>query len=363
VTLQWISVDALTGRVLLDVPSLVPAWPLRRSIGSVETATAALYLKDLPKDWQRATLPMASVLATFDDADDARTIQWAGLVVRRQRVAGTGRADLTLNTGEHYFDRRSISVDSSYAAVGQNTIIRSLVTQFIADAGGMPFVVQATGAGALRDASYMGKDFSKVLQRMQELMALPGGPEWTVEWAWAPDGEHLVPTLVLADRLGASPPPGVGPAASFDMPGGCLVGLQVVEDYGDGRGATRVTTYSSGQGGSTPTSGPVDGVNAAGRPTVEFVTQPAASIVDQDTLVGYAQKQAALLAPGQTAVALTASLEDAPRLGAAWRLGDDVQYNVEPMLEFPDGLNGVGRAIAYEVTLDTISPILAQQSI
>jgi hypothetical protein len=362
--LQWLSVDALTGHVIDDLVGLAPQWPLRRTIGQLETAQASLYLPDAPPDWQRDTQPLASVLATFDDADPNKTIQWAGLVTRRVRQAGTGKADLSLETAEHYFTRRTITTDDLYNVVGQNSIIADLITRFVADPGGMPFVVQnvTAGVGALRSKTYKASDFAKVYSRLQELMAEPGGPEGTVDWAWAPDGEHLIPTLLVGDRIGSSPPAGLAPAASFDMPG-CLNALISTEDYGDGKGATRVTAYSSGQGNSIPTSGQQVAADTGGRPIIDFTYPPVASTTDTATLIGYAQKTVAKLAPGQVAVALTASAETAPRLGDVWNIGDDVHYACAPITEFPDGLDGVGRSVAVELTIDTISPILAVASI
>jgi len=81
----------------------------------------------------------------------------------------------------------------------------------------------------------------------------------------------------------------------------------------------------------------------------------------------------AQLAPGSVAVALTAALINpgTPRYGVDWKLGDDVLYQIgglddagaETVKSIPGGISGVGRAIAYEVTEDMISPILAQSSL
>lgn len=368
-TLQWLSVDLLSGRVF-DLPGFVPDWPLRRAIGQVQQATGNLILDVTPSEWRKATTPLACALVLFDDEDPGKTIQWGGIVTRRVRTSGSGVVQTSLETGEHYFGRRSVSIDKTYN-MGQNQIVAHLTADFVADAGGMPIVVKIVtpGDGMIRQQSYKGASYGKALDALTALSLLEGGPEWTLEWLWSSNNELLIPTLYVGDRIGVAAAIGLQPSASFDMPG-CLIEVTLTEDFGDGKGATRVTAYSSGQGNSIPTSGPIDGPNLAGRPIVEFVYSPAASTPDVPTLQSFATKTVNLLAPGQQALTLTAHLSNAPRLGQAWRLGDDLQYNVDPVndqgdpvLEFPDGLNGVGRAVGYELNADTISPILAQPSI
>jgi len=107
VTLQWVAADALTLRVLEDLPTLHVDYPLRRSLGQYETGTAHLDLDGAPPQWPRATLPGASVLACFDDTDPARSIQWAGLVIGRTR-SPIDVVDLSLITLEGYLDRRYV---------------------------------------------------------------------------------------------------------------------------------------------------------------------------------------------------------------------------------------------------------------
>lgn len=370
-TLQWVSVDALTCRVLGDLPGLLPQYPLRRTLGQYETATFQFQLEDAPEDWERGTRPLAAVLAAFDDTDPTAQIQWAGLINRRVRNTDDDTLDLTAATVESYFDRRSVGA-VTYTATGQNTIVTDLIQRYVADVGGMPIVtaLATAGTGVVRDRTYAVEDYAKVYQRLQELSGILAGPEWTVEWTWAADGVHLVPTLWVGDRIGSPVPAGLAPAATFDMPG-CITTAQAVEDYSDGKGATRVTAYSSGEGETTPTSGTQTAASSGGRPIVEYVFQPSTSITVTATLVDYARQVLAQLTPGQTAVTMTANTSAAPRLGVDWRLGDDVGYQiggiddqgVETVKAFPGGIAGVGRAVAYELTADTITPILAQQTI
>jgi len=258
--------------------------------------------------------------------------------------------------------------------LGRTRSSPTFIARFVAGTGGTPIVVSyaTTGAGTVRDRTYKLKDFTKVYQRLQELMAVLGGPEWTIEWSWDPDGEHLNPTLWVGDRIGTAPRFGLTPAAVFDMPG-CLTDFAMTEDYSDGKGATRVTAYSSGSGDAIPTSGPQTAADTGGRPIFEYAWQPSSSITVTQTLIDYAAKAVAQLAPGSVAVALTAALINpgTPRYGVDWTLGDDAGYRIgglddagtETVKSIPGGISGVGRAIAYEVTADTISPVLAQGSL
>ena len=368
-TLQWVAVDALTLRVLDDLPTLHVDYPLRRSLGQYETGTAHLDLTGAPPQWPRATLPGASVLACFDDTDPDRGIQWAGLVIGRTR-GPVDVVDLTLVTLEGYLDRRYVG-DRTYVALGQNALVADLIAGFVADTGGIGVTVAyaTAGAGQVRDRTYKLLDFTRVYQRMQELMAVQGGPEWTIEWAWSTDGQHLTPTLWVGDRIGTAAPAGLSPAAVFDI----LTDFALSEDYADSKGATRVTAYSSGSGASTPTSGPRNATDTGGRPVFEHAWQPSSSITVTQTLIDYATKAVAQLAPGSVAVAVTAALGQpgTPRYGTDWKLGDDVLYQIggvgsdglDTVRSVPGGISGVGRAVAYEVTVDTISPILAQASL
>lgn len=369
-TLQWVSTDLRTGAVLAYLPGIIADWPLRRTIGQYETASAHLVLTDkTDPEWERAVLAGASVLHVFDDADPARSPQWSGFVARTVRNAATGIVDLSLVTAEGYTDRRYTG-DLTYAATGQNTVVADLFTRYAAEGAlpGLPITVQivTAGAGTPRDLSYRDTDQAKLYQRLTDLMAMQDGPEWTIEHVWSTDNRSILPVAFVGDRIGSDPGPGLAPAAVFSMPG-CLTDAQETHDYGDGKGATSALAYSSGQGSSTPTSGPQLAAVTEGRPTFEFRWAPEQSIGDTTTLIGFAQKVVANLAPGQRAVALTAALASAPVYGEAWRLGDTVGYSFggrddkgrETLLAFPGGRVGSNRALAYELSLTTISPILA----
>lgn len=405
-SLAWIATDLATSSVLDDLPSLVCDWPLRSTIGQYDTGTAHLFLDGArKKNWRRATLHGGSVLHVYDDTDPAKTPQWSGIVLTRTRNTLTDTVDLSLATGEAYLARRFVG-DKTYSQIGQNAIIEDLIASYVADTGGVPFTVESTGGATLRDRTYNATDNASVYQRLQELMAVQGGPEWTVEWRWSDDREHIAPFLVVADRLGASPIAGLKPAAAFTMPGN-LVNATIIEDYSDGKGANRVITYSTGEGDETPVSDPATADDLQGRPIWESRTSPSSSITVKATLDEYAEQIVAQTGPGSNAVSLTASLNATDRqgrritpvFGKDWHLGDDIYYSVgglkdgktirvidgndlgtvldgdggglivdgnpvpgagvpvESVLSVPGGIAGSFRALAHELTDSTTSPL------
>jgi hypothetical protein len=210
-----------------------------------------------------------------------------------------------------------------------------------------------------------------VYQRFDELAKMPGGPEWTVEWAWSPDGQSIKPTLVVGDRIGAVAPPGLIPAARFSYPGN-LIDAQRPSDYSEGKGANDVLAYSSGQGSSgVPNSGHQLAADFQGRPTFELRYQPVVSTTDDVLLAQYAQRVVQAISPnGAMALVLVADLNNpsTPVYGRDWKMGDDVLYTIggrnsqgiETARAFPGGIVAVARPIAYQFDLTTITPIVAQ---
>ena len=413
-TLQWLASDLATGVVLADLPSLACDWPLRRTIGQYDTGTAHLALDGAPPNWTRATMPGAAVLHCYDDGDPALTLQWSGIVLSRTRNGTQDVVDLSLATGESYLARRYVG-DVVYTAQSQASIVADLVARFVADTNGMPLTVQSTGGATARTITYQATDNATVYDRLQALSQLQGGPEWMLTWQWS-DSTTILPVLVVADRLGASPVGGLAPAAVFAMPG-CLVDATLVEDYTDGKGANTVTTYGTGQGSVTPVSSP-QSVALNGRPKFELRYQPTSNVSSTADLNSYAAAAAARLADGARALTLVAALTapGTPMFGRDWQLGDDIGYSIggtraaattavsggtaaapasssmsggtattppsggivggravaapvggaaeiEVVPAFPGGYSGTARAIAVELTDKTVTPILADTEV
>jgi len=368
-TLAWVSTDARTGVILVDLPGLVVP-SVKRSICRYEPATAALPLPTAPENWLLATRHGGANLILLSD-----DVPIYGAMIT-QRSRGTGDdLPLALATLESYLDRRLVG-DVTYVGVGQNDIVADIIARFVAVGphGGVPFrVVYSTpGPGKLRNRTYLRADRRTVYSVLTELSAVLGGPEWTVEWEHQSNPERYTPVLFVGDRVGRAATPGLAPAATFQAPG-CIIDAVLVEDYSTGKGANSVLAYSSAGGNVVPTS--LAQVAADdGRPTFETDIQPSTSITDIATLTAHAQAALATLAPGGSALAMSAAVSSAPPLGSAWVLGDDVGYVIggleydptnpagrQSVPSFPNGISGVMRAHGWELTLDgvqVVTPIL-----
>ena len=371
-TLQFLAADLRTGRVLADLPGLVPQWPLSRVLGAYSTATMTLNIdRTTSPSWERATLHGASAIHVYDSDDPNMRPLWSGIVNRRQRKPTTNEIQLSLISGEGYLDRRYVG-DKTYSE-GQNLIVDDLVTSFVKDTPttpGLPITVSYSGDGTSRDRAYALSDHTTVYARLQQLMSVDGGPEWTMDWDWDDAHTSILPTLKVADRLGSSPRDGLSPATVWEMPG-CLTDAVMTEDYSAGKGANRVTAYSSGQGSAAPTSGPVVAADLQGRPWFEYAWSPSSSITDTSILLSWAQRAVMIMYDGAVTVALEADRSSAPMLGRDWWLGDDIAYRIgspryrlddgslsDPVVPvYPNGLSGTVRVVGLDIRESTVTPV------
>jgi hypothetical protein len=360
-TLSWLSVDAKTGGVLADLPDL-DCPKVSRSICRYDSTTATLPIPTAPDGWEIATRPGGAVMILL--SDDLPI--WGGMVTQRTRGSGDTVA-LALATMEAYFDRRFVG-DETYAAVGQNAIGADIAAKYLATGarGGIPIrVVQLGGAGTLRDRTYedaLDKSVYSIYTELAGIGALgnvAAGPEFSVSWEWQHSPERLTPVLTFGARLGAPVQAGMAVTATFDLPG-CVTEASFIEDYsGSGRSANVVSASTTGDG-TTRLVSPEQVAADDGRPTFQWRFTPTTSIQEVDTLTAHAARVLAAVKDGSTAIALSAVVSDAPKLGVEWDLGDDVGYSLT-CPAFPDGLSGIARAYGWELTLGntpTVTPIL-----
>lgn len=349
--LTWVATDHKTGRLLADLRDL-ECDRVSSVVGAYTTATARLPVPTAPEGWQRATLPGASVLVLLDD----NVPLWGGVVTRRARGLGDA-VELSLATAEAYLDRRYVG-DFSRTGASQTSIAAGLVSSF---ATGWPLRVEAAPSAVLRDRAYEDRGDKTVLSALTELSGVQGGPEWTITWEWVRDPERIIPVFRVADRIGSPVPDGLGPAATFEAPGP-VADATLVEDYGDGKGATDVMAVSSGSVDERPQS-PRQVASGSERPPFEERFTPSTSITEVSTLTEHAREALSRMASGATALTLVADMATAPRLHRDWWAGDDVGYRVQAPA-FPDGLEGVARCIGWEIDLTgvpTVAPILATE--
>ena len=189
---------------------------------------------------------------------------------------------------------------------------------------------------------------------------MENGPEWTVTWRHLSDPERYVPVMSIADRIGNAVPAGLGPAATFEMPGP-VASFQLVEDWTGSAAANNVIATSTADGETLPMSA-AQVVEDPDRPTLEYRFTPSTSITNIATLTSHAARALALKKDGSVAIALSAVRESAPRLGLDWGIGDDIGYRIQaPSVGV---LSGVARAIGWVATtegVETVTPILASE--
>ncbi len=347
--LHWLSCSALTGRVIADLSDL--------SVSSVGvtlcdywTGSATLPIPSAPPDWQRATMPMASYLVLLDDEEPI----WGGWVTARESTEAD-TVSLSITSFETYLDRRYVG-DVTYSQVEQCGIISDLVARFVA-ANGPALIVEPHAGATRRDRTYTSDSDKTVLSVLQELSGVDGGPEWTTSWRHLTDPERYVPVLEIRDRIGISPPTGLGPAATFELPGS-VIKFTRTEDWSGGAAANHVIATSTADGDVRPESAPQIAADPD-RPRLEYRWSPSSSITKQATLNAHAKQALAVMRDGATAIALTAIMAAAPRLGRTWSIGDDIGYAVDCPAWTG---SGIARAIAWEIGLDgpeTVIPILA----
>ncbi len=363
--LAWVATDARTGRVLAELPDL-EVRSVSRTIGTYTSTTATLPLAGAPANWLRATLPRAAALVLLVDGRPV----WGGDVTRRDRDNGDA-ITLSLASFEAYLDLRYVG-GVRYTGVGQNLVVADLVDRYVVDTtadAGRPLRVEVLdGPGSTRDRWYDDGDDKTVLSVLQELSGVVGGPEWTVVWEHRTGPERYTPVLQVGSRVGRAVPAGLGPAATFDLPGS-VTATRLVEDWAHGRGATSVVAVSTADGDLRPQSRPRRSGDPE-RPLVEYRWTPSTSITTTAVLEEHAARALAALSRGSVALELTADLSAAPTLGRDWDAGDDVGYVIggvdqhghETVPAFPGGLSGTARAIGWTLELDgspTVTPVLS----
>jgi hypothetical protein len=318
--------------VITDLP-LFDVGSVKRTVGQYETASGTLPIAAnvAPADWQRATMEGASHLWLLaDNPDDpAHGIPIVGFLINRNSTDDSDAITLDLATIEAYLDRRYVG-DKTYVQVGQNAIVADLINSYILDgAGGLngiPIRVQYTGAGTLRDRSYLDLDDKTVYSVLTALSGVIGGPEFSIGGEWQHNPERITPVLYVGDRVGVAATAGLSPAATFEMPGG-VTKFKMVRDYSASKGATSVMAVSTANGNVRPQSAPQVAVQSD-RPTFELRYTPSTSITDVATLNGHAQAALKNVSSGAVSVALSAIDSTGSRLGVDWSLGDDVGFGI-----------------------------------
>lgn len=362
--LSWISVNANTGTVITDLPTLKADGALKATLMRYESQTVSLPTwaegadDAPPPNWVNATREGAVFLVALGEAEEhePRGLPlWGGMVVRRQRIPGGG-VKMSLVTAEGYLDR--VYVGDFGTTAPQNLLVKTLVEDYARThdgSPGLPIRVEVVGGdGAVRERNYKDSEDKTLYSVLTDLSGVIGGPEWTIRWEWV-DEQKLGLVLTVSDRIGSPPPAGLNPGAQFYLPGSVL-DAELVEGYGADEGANDIMAVSSGVEDARPQS-PHQTNDTDQRPRFEYRWTPSTSISDVDTLTGHAQRALAAMKDGSLALTLTANREEAPKLGRDWFIGDDIGFSIDAP-EFPGGLVGTARCVGWELTNTTVTPLI-----
>lgn len=352
--LEWYACDARTGGIIEDLRSLRPTGPLSARLGTYSTTTFELGLAGAPRGWESATDQGRSMLVAVDPVIGEPI--WAGLVLTRE--GGSAQTvQLGAVTPEAYLERRFIDT-LTLLQQDQATVITSLMTAPLSL--GLPFVMDAPPTGRLMDFEVQGGDDRSVLSAMQEVMGMDGGPEWTIDVAWADSHNAFNLPVRVRPRIGSQLQE---PEAVFDFPG-CISSYTLGESYEAGKGATSITARGEGEGAARLSSAAqiATDLEAAGWPRYVYRYTPASGLTDPDQLNAHARQALNLMATGARVWSLDAVASRSPRLIRDWSLGDTVRVAVEASPRHPTGAEVVARAWAWELDpgADRIRPILVE---
>lgn len=362
---RWVSFDLKTGRRGPAVHTRKMG-QVSRVVGEPTATTLDVYCWDgalgrAVPGWDAATFPGAAGLLAVDDSDE---ILWGGYVIRRRSPIDATAVSVTAATLENYFNRRYVEdhpVDPKDSAL--------LFADFVGDAqtDGPPFLVDAPLVGDVREKATLAGDDKRVLDLLQEFMAINDGMEFTVDPEWT-DSTHTAVRFRVhgRPRLGRATST---PEVTFNMPGN-LLGGEYVEDYSEDHGANDVMAVSSGEGDTRPQSSHATAILPSWAKFEKRIT-PSTSITEIATLDRHAAAELAQTWDGLKELSLTARLDDttSPHV---WSIGDDVGVSITSP-RFPeritsdgsviDGYSAVVRAIGWSLDLDasTITPILVER--
>lgn len=356
-SLTWYGCDLRTGAVAEELRSLRPTQPLSRRGGASTSTMFELALAGAPDEWESATDPGRTMLVAADA--DTGALVWCGITLQREG-GSSDTVSLAAATPEAYFDRRYPG-DYSVTATDQSTIMAALSAP--AATSGPLLEWDTTLSGTSIDYTVRDADDRSILSCLQEISAMSGGPEWTIDPVWADAAQTTVKLVVrIRPLLGVQD---ANPNAVFDLPG-CIATYKLAEAYDRDRGATRTVArgeQTSGTRASSTVHTATDLI-AAGWCLWERRWTPASGITSTDQLDRHAAEALDLMSAGSRAWSLEAVASRAPRLGTDWGLGDTVRVEVDASPRHPDGATVVARAYAWslDAAADRLSPILLEDA-
>jgi len=356
--------DLRTGNKIAQLP-LAPSGPLPERICDVSTAQFtcdhAAVLAD-GGDFIGSVTPGRTVIVVEREyeGDSVSDILWAGIVTVVQ-VGSSPQARLNCATIPYYLTRRYVGTHTYLAGPGDTDgqIITDLLGDAAAEGIGLVLDVNCPTVRAVR---YRSIDHKTVLQALNELSALDGGPEWTVSTRWVDATRTSVDFVFVArTRLGWAGDPN----ARFDFPG-CINEYTIDYDYSEGHGANHIVGVNPAGAESVPARDE-QGITSQGWARWQ---QGIATSGDLNAagLAGVAREALAHRARGQVTNELKVSMSRGPQYGRDVSLGDNVLWFVEQPAPgtqpaspaHPNGHQEVIRMIGIDLDIpgDTYTPAL-----
>lgn len=343
--LEWIACDLVSGDKVAYMPGTEGS--ISRALGAYTSSTLTIPAPLV------GNLAMGGLLNQAVGPDELPTRMmvalvndrpaWAG-IIWKVRGGSDGLVELGCATPESYLDRRYVG-DVSYSNLDLATIAANLAR--LTNTEGINLDIDAIPSGPRnRSRTYWDDEDATYYQRLQELMDVDGGPEWTIDPDWRSFKQQSVRLIFkVRDRIGSTTPRG---PLSTDAES--VTGYSVSYDYGKGMGANDAFTYSSGEGEDRPHSLHYRNeiALASGVPRVENRRSPSSSIKDPLVLNGHAKSDLARLDGGTTTIDVTARWDVFPaRLGIDLDLGDDTEFAMTGHMH-PTGIYGIGRLIGWK---------------
>lgn len=352
--ITWLACDFRTGYIACELPSLTPTGPLSRRLGTYTTTSFSLVLAGAAAGWTEATDNGRTLLVAVLDGAPV----WAGTCTVRGDRGSAPAVTLTATTAEGYLNRRFVPT-VAFTGTDLSDIGAGLLAGVLADTPVLDVTV--TPAGVTADQSYQASADHSVAAALGDLMALEGGPEWTVDPVWNTDRSGVRLVVRIGPRIGQQ----AGPPPVFDFPGAVTAYAQQ-ESYEDGKSATVVQATGAGDGPTRAVSDIITSpLIAQGWPVYEYRWSPGTDITNTTVLTSYARSAADVMQAGASAWSVTAAVAEAPRLGEDWSLGSAVRLLVAPGTApgHPAGADITARAWAWELdtAAETVSPILLQE--
>jgi hypothetical protein len=359
----WVC-DLRTGNKIAQLP-LRPSGELAERIGDVSTAQFVCDQYDALKrvgDFTGITTQGRTMVIVEREyeGDSTSDILWAGILLVRQAGSAVD-ANLNCSSIASYLNRRHVGTHTYNAGPGETD--GQIITDLLADAApeGLDFILDID-CPTLRAVRYLAPERKTVLQALQELAAMDGGPEWTIKAQWT-DGSRTSVDLVFVarTRLGWAG----APNARFDFPG-CITSYSVDDDFSEGHGSNYIQAVNSSGTASDPARDD-QAITQQGWPRWEETVSTTGDL-DAGGLNGVAKEALGWRARGQTTNEVKVSMTYGPQYRRDLELGDNATWFVaapEPGEDPPSPRHPLGHqetirviGISLDIPNDTYTPVL-----